>query len=96
MSSIMGVLYLGVFSTTVAFLLQTVCQKDVSETKSAIILSLESVFGTILSVIILHEVLTIRMVIGCLVIFSAIIISETKLSFLKRDIKNKQKAESIK
>ncbi|MFR6484723.1 MAG: DMT family transporter, partial [Intestinibacter bartlettii] len=58
MSSIMGVLYLGVFSTTVAFLLQTVCQKDVSETKSAIILSLESVFGTILSVIILHEVLT--------------------------------------
>ena len=25
-----------------------------------------------------------------------IIISETKLSFLKRDIKNKQKAESIK
>ncbi|MFR5367814.1 DMT family transporter, partial [Intestinibacter bartlettii] len=96
MSSIIGVLYLGVFSTTVAFLLQTVCQKDVSETKSAIILSLESVFGTILSVIILHEVLKIRMVIGCLVIFSAIIISETKLSFLKRDIKNKQKAESIK
>ena len=91
---------MGIFSTTVAFLLQTVCQKDVSETKSAIILSLESVFGTILSVIILHEVLTIRMVIGCLVIFSAIIISETKLSFLhrgrKRDIKNKQKAESIK
>ena len=57
-SSIIGVLYLGIFSTTVAFLLQTVCQKDVSETKSAIILSLESVFGSILSVIILHEVLT--------------------------------------
>ena len=83
MSSIMGVLYLGVFSTTVAFLLQTVCQKDVSETKSAIILSLESVFGTILSVIILHEVLTIRMVIGCLVIFSAIIISETNVAIFE-------------
>ena len=95
MSSIMGVLYLGVFSTTVAFLLQTVCQKDVSETKSAIILSLESVFGTILSVIILHEVLTIRMVIGCLVIFCAIIISETKLSFLKKDKLKEEKTNSM-
>ncbi|MFQ8987122.1 MAG: EamA family transporter [Intestinibacter sp.] len=74
---------------------QTVCQKT-SANKSAIILSLESVFGTILSVIILHEVLTIRNGNRCLVIFSAIIISETKLSFLKRDIKNKQKAEYIK
>ena len=95
MSSIMGVLYLGVFSTTVAFLLQTVCQKDVSETKSSIILSLESVFGTILSVIILHEVLTIRMVIGCLVIFCAIIISETKLSFLKKDKLKEEKTNSM-
>ncbi len=94
-SSIIGVLYLGVFCTTIAFLLQTLCQKEVSETKSAIILSLESVFGTILSVIILHEILTIRMVIGCLVIFTAIIISETKLSFLKRDNRNQEKTESI-
>lgn len=96
MSSIIGVLYLGIFSTTTAFLLQTICQKDVSETKSAIILALESVFGTILSVIILHEVLTVRMVIGCLIIFSAIIISETKLSFLKRNNLKQEKTESIK
>ena len=95
MSSIIGVLYLGVFSTTVAFLLQTLCQKDVSETKSAIILSLESVFGTILSVIILHEVLTFRMVVGCLVIFCAIIISETKLSFLKKDNLKEEKTNSM-
>lgn len=96
MSSIIGVLYLGIFSTTIAFLLQTICQKDVSETKSAIILALESVFGTILSVIILHEILTVRMVIGCLIIFSAIIISETKLSFLKRNNLKQEKTESIK
>ena len=94
-SSIIGVLYLGIFSTTVAFLLQTVCQKDVSETKSAIILSLESVFGSILSVIILHEVLTFRMVVGCLVIFCAIIISETKLSFLKKDKLKEEKTNSM-
>ena len=97
MSSIVGVLYLGVFSTTVAFLLQTLCQKEVSETKAAIILALESVFGSILSVIILHEVLTFRMVVGCLVIFMAIIISETKLSFLRaKKISEKDEVESIK
>ena len=85
-SSIVGVLYLGVFSTTIAFLLQTLCQKEVSETKAAIILALESVFGSILSIIILHEVLTVRMIVGCLVIFMAIIVSETKLSFLKKNL----------
>ncbi len=81
---LMGALYLGVFSTAIAFLLQTICQSKVDQTKSAIILSTESVFGTIMSVIIFHEVLTARMIIGCIIIFSSIIISETKLSFLKK------------
>ena len=94
-SSIIGVLYLGIFSTTIAFLLQTICQRDVSQTKSAIILSLESVFGTILSVIILHEVLTLKMIVGCLIIFCAIIISETKLSFLKKNNLKKEDTKSI-
>ena len=94
-SSIIGVLYLGIFSTTIAFLLQTICQRDVSQTKSAIILSLESVFGTILSVIILHEVLTLKMIAGCLIIFCAIIISETKLSFLKKNNLKEEDTKSI-
>lgn len=80
----MGALYLGVFSTAIGFLLQTICQSKVNQTKAAIILSTESVFGTILSVIIFHEVLTIRMVLGCIIIFASIIVSETKLSFLKK------------
>ena len=81
---IAGACYLGIFSTAVAFLLQTICQSKVDQTKSAIILSTESVFGTILSVIIFHEVLTLRMILGCSIIFASIIISETKLSFLKK------------
>ena len=60
----LSVLYLGVISTTVCYLLQTACQKYVDETKAAIVLSMESVFGTIFSIIILHEVITLRMVIG--------------------------------
>lgn len=80
----MGALYLGIFSTAVAFLLQTISQSKVDQTKAAIILSTESVFGTVMSVIIFHEILTTRMIIGCIIIFSSIIISETKLSFLKK------------
>lgn len=80
----MGALYLGTFSTAIAFLLQTICQSKVDQTRSAIILSTESVFGTIMSIIIFHEILTLRMIIGCIIIFISIIIAETKLSFLKK------------
>lgn len=83
----MGALYLGIFSTAVAFLLQTICQSKVDQTKSAIILSTESVFGSVLAVIIFHEILTPRMILGCIIIFASIIISETKLSFLKKNKK---------
>lgn len=81
-----SVLYLGVFSTTVAFFLQTASQKYMEQTKAAIILSMEAVFGTIGSVLIVHEKITIRMVIGCILILLAVIIAETKLSFFKRQI----------
>lgn len=71
----LSVLYLGVVSTTICYLLQTASQKYVDETKSAIILSMESVFGTLFSIIILHEVITPRMVAGCVIILAAVIIS---------------------
>lgn len=71
----LSVLYLGAVSTTVCYLLQTASQKYVDETKAAIILSMESVFGTLFSIIILHEIITPRMVAGCVVILTAVIIS---------------------
>lgn len=79
-----GILYSAIFCTTIAFLMQTICQKKVEGTKAAIILSTESVFGTIFSIIILHEVVTLRMILGCIIILVSIIMAETKLSFLKK------------
>jgi len=85
-------IYLGVFCTFLAFLGQTVAQKYTSSTHTAIILSLESVFGSILAIIILGDNFTSIMFIGCFVIFTGIITAETKWSFLK----NKQnKSEKI-
>lgn len=91
----LGVLYLAIFSTAIGFLLQTKCQSMVDQTKAAIILSTESVFGAILSILILGEVLTFRMVIGCIIIFASIIISETKLSFLKKKVVSLEVSETI-
>ncbi len=82
--STIGLLYLAVFATAIALLLQNIGQKHTHPSSAAIILSLESVFGVLFSVICYGEKLTLRLIIGFVLIFIAVIISETKLSFLKR------------
>ena len=86
-TGVLAVLYLTVFCTIIAYGLQIVCQKYVSEMKTSIILSLEAVFGTLLSVIFLGDLFTVTMFIGCVVIFTGIMVSETKLKFLNNKIK---------
>lgn len=76
--------YLAIFSTMIAFIIQNVAQKYTTSTHAAIILCLESVFGSILSVLVLNEIFTSKMVLGCLTIFIAIITTETKWDFLKK------------
>lgn len=71
----LSVLYLGVISTALCYLLQTASQRYVDETKAAIILSMESVFGTLFSILILHEQITLRMICGCMIILAAVIVS---------------------
>lgn len=84
MKSLLAVLYLGVVSTAITYLLQTVSQKYVDETKSAIILSMEAVFGTIFSVILLHEKITVRMLAGSALILAAVLISEVPFSIKRK------------
>ncbi len=87
-NSVSGLLYLAVFATAVALLLQNVGQKYSKPAPAAIILSMESVFGVLFSVVFYHEQITVKIFFGFLFIFIAVIISETKLSFLfkKRNI----------
>jgi drug/metabolite transporter (DMT)-like permease len=72
----LSVLYLGIVSTTITYLLQTICQRYVEETKTSIILSTEAVFGTLFSIIILREEVTLRMILGSILILSAVVVSE--------------------
>lgn len=78
------IIYLAVCGTAVAMLLQNVGQKYVSSSSAAIILSLEALFGVLLSVIFGYENLSVKLVIGFALIFFAIITSETKWKFVRR------------
>jgi len=81
-----SIIYLAVFSTTIAYVCQNIAFQYTTATKGAIILSLESFFGMLLSVLFLHEVLTGRMIIGAALIMIAILITELKPSFHKKHI----------
>ena len=93
----MSLLYLGIASTMVGFLLQNIGQKYTEPSTAALLLSMESVFGVLFSVLMLGEVLSVRMAYGCILIFVAIIISETKLEFLqgRRLKKNEDKTITL-
>ena len=73
---IFSMLYLGIFSSLVAFLLQNICLKYMESSLASLFLSLESVFGIIFSTIFLRERMTLVMIIGCVLIFAAITIAD--------------------
>lgn len=77
-SMMVSLLYLGIFSTMIGFLLQNVGQKYLTPNTSSILLSFESVFGLIFSVIFLGDPLTVRLIAGCVLMFAAVILSEYK------------------
>lgn len=77
--------YFIVMCTTVALLFQNVGQVWSDPASAAIILSLESVFGVLFSVIFYHDPVTARLLAGFSLIFVAVVCSETKLSFLRRN-----------
>lgn len=77
-----SVFYLGAISTMVAYMIQNVSIKYTTSTEAAIILCLETVFGSLFSVLLLSEKFTGKMVLGCAIIFIALITAQTKLSFI--------------
>ena len=77
-------LYLCVMATTVALLFQNVGQVWSDPASASVILSLESVFGVLFSVIFYGDPVTPRLLMGFVLIFVAVVCSETKFSFLRR------------
>lgn len=74
--SLVALIYLITFNTSFAFLLQNVCQRYSPPNYTAIILSSETVFGTIFAITLAGEVFRGRMILGCILMFAAILIAE--------------------
>lgn len=79
-SFIISVLYLGIASTAIAFALQNISLKYLNASFATILLSFESVFGMLFSILFpvngVKENLTIWGIIGCVLIFIAVIIAQ--------------------
>ena len=82
---LLNLAYLVVLASGVCYVLQNVGLAHVPEAQGSLLLSLESVFGVIASVLFYGEVVTGRMMIGFALIFVAILISELAPQSVKRE-----------
>ena len=78
MAGYVPILYAGVLTCGVAYTLQIFGQKYTQPTVASLILCLESVFAVLGGCTILHESMTLKEIIGCVFMISAVILSQTK------------------
>ncbi len=71
-----SIAYSGIMSSGVAYTLQILGQQKTEPTIATMIMSLESVFGVLTAMVILHQVPTLREGIGCVLMFAAIIVAQ--------------------
>ena len=83
------ILYAGAISGGIAYTLQIVAQKDADPTVASLLLSMEAVFAALSGWLILGEVMTAREILGCILVFAAIILAQlpTKEEFKNRKAK---------
>jgi drug/metabolite transporter (DMT)-like permease len=68
------IIYTGIFSAGIGYTLQIIAQSKASPAPAAIILSMESVFGSLAAWIFINQVLDLNKILGCLAIFVGVII----------------------
>lgn len=76
MDAVGGIVFLGLIATALCLYLQSYGLKYENASIAGMILSLESVFGVIFSIIIYHEKITLRMLVGFMIVFAAVILSQ--------------------
>lgn len=69
-------LFTGVFSCGVAYTLQVIAQKHTEPTTASLIMSTEAVFAVLAGILLLNEVLSLRELIGCIIMFAAIMLAQ--------------------
>lgn len=85
------ILYAGILSSGVAYTLQIIGQRHTAPTVATLLMSLESVFAAISGWLILHEIMTQKEGIGCIMVFAAVILAQVKLPEKKKIKYRKEK-----
>jgi len=75
-SCTLPLLHTGLLSMGLAYYLQIIGQKHLDTTPASLIMSLESVFAAVFGVLILHETMTGWEILGCVLVFAAVILSQ--------------------
>lgn len=75
-SGIWAILFLGLFSTSLCFFLQTYAQKYTTSVQAGVLLSTEGLFGSVFSVILGMEALTVNMIFGGAIILLSVVALE--------------------
>ena len=70
------ILYCGVFSCGIAYWLQIVGQRHLPPALASLLMSFEAMFGAFFGALLLHERMTDRELLGCGLIFIALILSQ--------------------
>ena len=83
-SAVFAMVYLVIFSSCGALLFQNIGQKYTAPSTAAVLLSLEAPFGVLASIVVGEEDLNAVMVLGFVLIFVAVLCSETKFEFLRK------------
>lgn len=84
--NILSLLFLGIFSSGIAYTLQVIGQRNLNPGVASILLSLESVFGAIGGALIFGETMEPREIIGSAVVFSAVILSQIEFKKKQKDL----------
>ena len=83
------ILYAGALSCGLAYTFQVVAQKDTDPTLAALILCLESVIALVAGMIILGEMMSGREIVGCIVMFAAIVVANLPAKEAEDSVANK-------
>lgn len=68
-----SILFAGIISSGVGYTLQSIAQINLDDLTTALILSLESVFGAVFAWILLGQVLSFKELAGCVIVFCSVI-----------------------
>ncbi|MBQ2812692.1 MAG: DMT family transporter [Clostridia bacterium] len=74
-AAMVPMLYSGIMSSGIAYTLQIIGQKHTQPAVASLLMCLESVFAVLSGWVILHEALTGREILGCVIMFVAIILT---------------------